>query len=599
MRNALSVFPLFLILVLVGLAHTGYADNTDTIVHFDSLSQEVILTDFNVSPTSLMQGQTADFAVTMQNLALVSSTVNATVEIYSAANVLVSSFAYDSVAVVPGGVTTVVKTWDSDSLGAGIYIAYVNATYGMGNVTNTLNVSFTITSIPPSGPGGGGGGGAGPDKPKPSAVPPSIVPVGENVRFGRVPAVKEILAGEGELESFVLISSSRQNVSLDLVLSGVPEDWVRLSQNATFVASNGTAAVNLLINVPTDALSGNYLVKIEGEGYGFYTRDYMLLRVKNYPKWHQNPIYLKTIRTDVLAGKTDVSIRLKNPSENTIKFMTVKETLGTDLGDTNSISFKDKRGSIVSIGNEYVSTWNVSDFGPLEEMTISYSLNRYLLDYHDYGTWHLRQIDVGAKNDMASLIKILDMSSQTISPGGTGDVTVSVLYAGEEAITVDASLEVPPGFTSNPGYTSVMLIPRGLTNINFKVTAPQEVRQTHLIRAVILGKDFNVMSTAPVLVKKGDSGFSIPTSPIIIGGTGGQGNVSQATISLPWLDIAIAFVAAVVGLAVLAGLLLFVKSLFSGAGRTVERATYDFERVNDMGTIRKIINKSIKGLGKP
>ena len=571
------------------------AEDTGTVVHFDILIPEVVLTDFNVTPVSMNQGQTADFSLAMQNIGLASTQVNATVYIYNSLGALVSNFTYDPVPVEPGGTVIVVKTWDSDSLPAGLYTAYANATYS-DNYTNTLNVSFAISTIPPlpgptpSGPSGGSGGG----KPKPQPVPPSIVPVGENVRFASVPALKEILAGEGELDSFTLINTADENVSVELRVSGIPEDWMELSQNVSVVFTNQTSVVNFALTVPEDALSGNYLVTIEAEGYGYYAKDYMLLRVKNYPKWHGFPIYLKTIRTDVVQGRTDVSIRLKNPSENNIKLMTVRETIPQSLrGSGVSVEFNDKRGSMTNIGGSEVIMWNVSDFGPLEEMIISYSLNKYLGDYHDYGAWHLRQIDFGGRYDIASLIRVVDLSSQTLAPGGSGDVTATILYAGEEPIEVTTALELPAGFSSDPGYASVLLIPRGLTNVNFRITAPKDVKQTHLIRAVVMGKDFNVFSSAPILVKKGEAGSGVP---IIIGG--GQTIPGTATISLPWLDIAGAVIAVALALVALFVVVSIARSVVSGAGQAAGRPAYDFDRVKDMGTIRGIINRSIKELGK-
>lgn len=595
MKRMALAFPLFFFLLILPIA---YAQVT-SVVHFEDIVPQLVLTDFNVTPTTMNQGQTADFSLTLQNTGLASATANGSVYIYDAGNNLVSSFGYDSVVIGPGGTTIEVKTWSSGTLGAGIYTAYANATYG-SNYTNTLNVSFVIRTTPPTpgpGPGGGGGGGgAGAGKPKPQPVPISIIPIGEDVRFGRVPALKEVLAGEGDLESFTLINTGPENVSMDLSLDGVPQEWMRLQYNRSVVLSKESSIVNLIIDVPSDALSGNYLVKIEADGYGYHATDYMLLRVKNYAKWHQYPVYLKTIRTDLLEGKTDVSIRLKNPSDNNIKSMTVKETIPPSIRtDLMSIDFKNKIGSISNIGGTQVITWNVSDLGPLEEMTISYSLNKVLTNYYEYGVWYLRQMDVGGRVDTASLVRVVDLSSQTISPGGSGDVTATILYAGSEPLEVTAALELPPGFRSDPGYTQVLLIPRGLSNVNFRITAPKDVQQTHLIRAVLMNKDFNVFSSAPIVVRRGESSIIGGQTPIIIGN---QGAVQTATIQLPWLDIFVGMLAVAFAFGVLAVVFVSARSAFSGTGHVVQRQTYDFERVKDMSRIRSVINRSVRDILK-
>lgn len=586
---------LFFILVLLSMCG---ADNTDTVIRFDYLVPEVILTDFNITPDALNQGETADFSVTIQSLGLMASSVNGTVYIYDSLNALVDSFTYDPVAVGAGATVIVVKTWDSDSLAAGIYTAYVNASYE-SNVTNTLNASFVIRTIPPeppspsSSPSGGAGGG----RPKPTPVPPSITPVGDKLRFANVPVVKELLAGEGELESFTLINRYDENLSLQIRVEGLG-DWVILQQNATVVLSNSTSIVNFMINVPKNVLSGNYLMKIEAVGEEYYAKDYMLLRVKNYPKWHKDPVYLKTIRTDILEGTTDVSIRLKNPSENSIKEVLIKETIPRSLRTTAmSIGFKNKRGTVENIGGTDVISWKITDLEPLEEMTISYSLSNVLIDYQAYGTWHLRQMDIGAGYKMESLIRIIDLSSDTLVPGSSGDVTATVLYAGEEPIEVTAMLELPSGFYSDPGYTRVVLIPRGLSNINFRITAPKDVSETHLIRAVIMGKDFNVFSSAPVMVKKGSSSI-FPGSSMIIGS---QGSVpAVASLMIPGFELAVVAIGGALALFALMILLSVLRGAVSGAGKVasggVGKPRYDFERVRAMGRMKDIISRSIRDI---
>ncbi|MFH1448449.1 MAG: hypothetical protein ABIG39_06300 [Candidatus Micrarchaeota archaeon] len=590
MCRRLATTPLFFILLLSVL---GGADDVDTVVRFEVISPEVVLTGFNITPDSLIQGQTADFSLTMQNLGLSGTTVNGTVYIYNSLGNLVDSFTYDPVSISTGSIVIVVKTWDSDSLPAGMYMAYANATYDV-NRTNTLNVSFTITSIPPAPSGSVPSGGAGGTKPKPTTVPVSITPVGDKLRFAELPVVKELLVGEGDIESFTLVNRGDDNITVRLTVDGVG-DWVTLQQNKSVVFSNSTSVVNFFIEVPEDVLSGNYLMKLEAIGTNYYARDYMLLRVKNYPEWHQDPIYLKTIRTDILEGTTDVLIRVKNPSENSIKKITLKETIPRPLrGGQMELVFKNKRGEISNIRGFDVISWKFTDIEPLEEVVVRYTINDVLIDYHVYGTWHLRQMDIGAGYEKASLIRIIDLSSETISPGGSGDVTATILYAGEEPMEVTAMLELPSGFYSDPGYTSILLIPRGLTNVNFHITAPRDVSETHLIRAVVMGDDFNVFSSAPVVVKKGSSGF-----PGITGITG-IGAPAVASVTIPGLDLLIVGIAGVFALALLVFALSIVWVAVGGAGWAVGsglgKPIYDFERVKMMGQIRDVMGRSIRGL---
>ncbi|MEW6328601.1 MAG: NEW3 domain-containing protein [Candidatus Micrarchaeota archaeon] len=490
---------LFVMLLLAGLCA---GQTSETVVSFIVQGINVRMTDVSVSPASINQGATADVSVTMQNIGTAATNVTAYAGIYDVTDTLVSMITYDQVTIAPGQTVTLEKVWDSDSFAAGVYTARANASYD-GNRTNTVNASFTITIPSPPGPGGGVSGGL----PTPEVVPPSIIPVVPllgKIKFLKSTVLREVLAGEGGIESVYLKNTGSGNLTVDLSLGGVPLQWVSPEPNHTVILPEETRVVNLLVSPPKEALAGNYIVRVGTSCSECYeASDYMVLRVKSYEEGYAKPVVLKSVRVDDAAEETLISLDIKNPSQNRIKVLTVKETIPPDFGGDAEVSFKDKRGMITEVDGARVVSWEFSDVAPGEEVHVSYSVSGVLNDYATYAGWHVRQVSVSERINIADLVRISDLTAQRITAGKEGEVKASIIYTGTDSLSANVMLEVPGGFEVDPGTISTALIPRGQVNMKFRVKVPEtESAGTHLIRLVVFGDKFQVSETSTLIIEK-------------------------------------------------------------------------------------------------
>ena len=492
---------LFALFLLVGLCF----GQSETALSFIVQGINIQMTDVSVSPSAINQGAAADIAVTMQNIGTAAANVTAQVGVFDVTDALVSTIVYDPVTIAPGQTVTLEKTWDSDSFPAGVYAARANATYD-SNTTNTVNATFTITIPSPPGPSGVPGVVTG-GLPTPEIIPPIIipfVPLLGKIKFLKSTVLREVLAGEGGIESLYLKNTGSTNLTVDLSLGGVPLQWVSPEPNRTVILPEETRVVNLLVSPQKNALAGNYIIKVGitcAECYD--ASDYMVLRVKSYEEGHAKPVVLKTVRIDESAGETQVFLDVKNPSQNRIKVLTVKETILEDFGGDADISFKDKKGTLTEVDGARVVSWEFSDVAPGEEVHVSYSVSGVLSDYAAYAGWYVRQIAVSERINLADLVQITDISTQKMSTGGEAEVRASIIYLGVDRMNANIVLEVPSGFEVDPGMISTMLIPRGKVNVKFKVRAPEtESAGTRLVRLVVFGDTFQVSETSTLIIEK-------------------------------------------------------------------------------------------------
>ncbi|MCX6777806.1 MAG: hypothetical protein NT157_02880, partial [Candidatus Micrarchaeota archaeon] len=490
------------IILFLALSFLASADTATTSAFFTSLQPLVNITQFSVTPSSINQGATADFSVTFNNYGTGSAIVNATAEIRDAGGTVVDTVAYDPVAVDPSSTLSVVKTWSSGTLPSGIYTAYVNGTYNTDNLTNTMSASFVIViPSPPVPPGGGAGGQPGKKPEPPQVLPPSIKPTTDIVRFVKGTVVKEMLAGTGDAETFTIENTGEENVALGLVVDGVDEGWVVPRDNQFVLMPHETRDVNLGVSVPADAEAGNYIVRIAAQGKGVLAREFMVLRVKSYAEGYTDPVTLKSVRVDFKGRESTVRIGIRNLGGTAFARVNVREAIPGALSATGAaISFKDKRGVESTIGGSKVIDWTLSDVGPKEEAAITYTIGSVITEYTTYANWYVRQVDFGAPREYSDLIKIVDITVPSIEQGGTGEVSASIMYAGVEPMEVLVMLEVPAGFEAQQGMAKTVLIPRGVTNVKFTIKTGAASLDSHLLRVVIVGDDFNIAESSTIIV---------------------------------------------------------------------------------------------------
>jgi len=485
-KNSLISF-LFLIALALVMGQYSYSP-----ANFTVPGSRVMMVGLTLSSTNIAQGSSLDFSITMRNDGTASAIANGWIEIYYSNGSLTDNLTFAPTTVAPSQTVTLTTTWNSNTTLPGLYRAVAQATYD-GNATNSLNQTFTIfIPVPPSGPGG----------PQfiPIILPPEIKPLKGEIRFIKTAVLKEVLAGEGNVESITLKNTGEKNLTVKIELSGVPDEWVNYQPNTTVMMPGETRVVNLEMAIPKDTPSGNYLVRMNAVAEGTSSQDFLALRVKNYPESYDKPIATKTIKINEEEKKTEVSIDVKNPSKNRMKLVTLEEKIPSPFA-SESVEFMDKQGSLSELEGEKFIAWEFSDLAPLEVAHLSYTLGDFLTEYSTYVNWHISQITTTEKIELADLIKIIDITTQ-VHDVEFADVTASVLYIGVEPINVTMLLEVPEGFRVEPTTVTALLLPKGMSYAKFLVRVPQTTQETHLIRFVILGDKLSLYATSPIIIRK-------------------------------------------------------------------------------------------------
>jgi hypothetical protein len=491
MRPRIEITILFsTFLLLLAMPICGESSYTSTQTYMAVTEPRIEVRDLILNSYLAYPGSSIDFSVSLRNFGTASTAATSEVKIYDASNTVVGTISYDAVTLYPGQMATIQKTWSTGSLPIGTYRAVAQASYE-SNLSNTVEKNFSI--VHPAAPNQ-------PTQVLPIIIPPTITPVVGKAVFLKTTVLKELLAGQGGVDSVLLKNVGESILNITLSLGGIPQEWVVLPSDKTLILPNETRIIDLGLSLPRGILAGDYLVKIDASG-GANSTDFLALRVKNYPTDYDQPIALKTISIDEAQKETIVSIDVRNPSNDIMDVVQLQERIPYSVND-EQIEFLDKLGKIITVNGEKTIVWEFTDVHPQETFHISYNIKNFLTDYSTYMNWHISQILVTSKQSTADLVKILELTSTSINGSGSGEVSASVLYVGNDPAEVTIILEVPEGFNVEPTTITRTLIPKAVTSVNFKLSTSKIEHDTYTVRLFVIGKDFSTYMATPILVSR-------------------------------------------------------------------------------------------------
>ncbi|MDD5318016.1 MAG: NEW3 domain-containing protein, partial [Candidatus ainarchaeum sp.] len=363
MKQKLMLLLLFLLAPALFLAEQGYTPTS-----FMVLGGRVEIMELTVSPTNLPQGAPIDISIVIRNDGTASTVASAEAAIYNSGNSLVANVTYGNVAIAPSQTVTITKTWDSGNTLPGLYRVVARVAYD-GNHSDSVNVTFTIYAPVQPQPSGASYG----ILPYPIVIPPAIKPLKGEVGFVKNAVVKEVLTGQGAVESIILDNTGEKNLTINLLESGVPQGWITVQPATTIIIPGETRILHLQVTAPDDAIPGNYLVRLNATAEAASAADFVILRVKKYPENYSMPIATKTINVDAGSNKTTVSMDLMNPSKNATKTITLTEKVPPSFAGA-PVAFLDKPGAISSEGGERFITWEFGELAPGEIVHFSYTI---------------------------------------------------------------------------------------------------------------------------------------------------------------------------------------------------------------------------------
>ncbi len=504
-------------------------------------SANIIITDFTIVPSSIYEGASADFSVTVENIGNMEDTLNLSVSITNSSGDEVSVINYSPVNVTPGSPQVLTAAWSSAGLAVGTYSANATGVYGGGlNLTNSFVVGFSIisnatptpspspspeaslTPAPSVSPGGPGAPMASFTVETPTTIPPTLKPKIGVISFSRKTVLIEALAGEGALLTLSLHNSGADAVAGEIVFTGLPRGTPPIPRKKIFLQPDASSSIDYALWISADAVPGDYVVKISvldasNASAESLSEEYLFLRVKSYPKNYENPIVLRRIVLDTDAKTTNVALSVRNPSLKTIDVIDVIDAIPSPLAATqNDVVFLDKIGSYLS-QNPLTLLWRLTSMEPQEKGAITYSLDMLSDDYSVYGTWYTKQISTSRNVLLSNLVTITDFSIQSMKlPATKSKAGFRVFYGGLAPLQVSAAISVPSGFKVNPQTISnVVLAPRTPQEFEFEITADDGVNPgAYSTRAVIMSLNEQVSLAGTILVLPSD--FAVGTAVLAL-----------------------------------------------------------------------------------
>lgn len=494
------------------------ADFIQTRIFFsvDLYFANATIIDVTVSSDPLYAGATTDVFVTLGNGGSISANVSVNVSIFNSTGGFIQNISFSPSIVAPLSAITLSSSWATGSNPAGAYYANASGLYEDGiNSTNIFSRQFQITAAPtatptPGAPAGGGGGSSNPNPAidenvtiRPTVIPDGLRPVSTQVQFIRSTPLKEMFAGTTAFESLSVKNTAGGTKSLTVNITGVPSSWVSYTPIKTIMLPSEDRAINLAFTIPQNALPGDYLVRIDAREDSEVATDYIALRIKAATRGAQFPVVLKTIRLDRPLGATKVTIDVINPSTKAIAYLRVIDEIIPELrASRDDIVFADKPAEVS--GDPLQVKWLFRELAPLERASVSYSIYKLLQEYRPYVYWSVKQVEVSPKEiKLSDIVVIREIFSTLISEGGEGEVFAKVFYAGFEPVNFKATLEIPTGFETQPLTLEGVLVPRGTTDLKFKVRAPPGSDGTHSATiSVLLDDEFLISQTGYVTVQR-------------------------------------------------------------------------------------------------
>ncbi|MFH1258180.1 MAG: hypothetical protein ABIG96_00690 [Candidatus Micrarchaeota archaeon] len=480
------------------------ADFTETATFFNAegeLAPNITITNVTLSSSPLYAGSSTDFIIMLTNAGDLAGNASANLTIYNSTGDPVYTLSYDPVIISPFSSNYISQSWSTAGFSVGLYYANATALYNDGsNITNSFIRAFSIASAPvvqPGGPGGGTGYNPPPGVPVTNGstyVPrpvPTLTPTSTNMRFIKTTLLKEMAAGASVFETFVVKNIAGTEARPVFRISGVPEQWISYSPSEAVMLLNEDRAINIGLNIPPDALAGDYTLQIEAVEGNAIAVDYMVVRVKPSRSDLPFPQVFKTVRLNRLLGNTEIAIDVSNPTQKRMESILVTEHLLPGFKAVrDDLIFDNKPPLDVTDSNPIVIRWRIEKLEPGELTRISYSVNSLLSEYRPYVYWTAKQVEfVPQELQLADLIVVREIKASQISEGGTGEVTAKIFYAGFDDIEFKAVLEVPEGFEANPVAIYQKLMPRGYTVIKFMVKSPKQSLGTHTITLTMLLND--------------------------------------------------------------------------------------------------------------
>ncbi|MFH1056337.1 MAG: hypothetical protein V1717_00875, partial [Candidatus Micrarchaeota archaeon] len=500
----MKILYLAFLLFLLPFSQADYGQS-EALFQYIPIEPVVNVTALEFDPSSVYQGSSTDVTVTLTNNGGTAATVSVNVSLYGPApgTGFVENVSFDPVLVPSLTLVQITKSYSTAGRSVGNYTAnatahwtYLATDYSSNTYTNWFTVVSPLPS-PTTPAGGGGGGDVYVSIPRPTVIPPELKPKpGGGVEFSKTTILKEMVAGSTVIETLALKNQEAIQKEISITVFDSPP-WLDFKKKTLILQPNEETPLNLRIDVPKDAIAGDYVARIDVKSpTGVYT-EFMAIRVK---AGVARPIVTKTVSIDRNNGVTIVKIQVENPTGELVPKIIVEEEVPKALAeDDKKISFLDKPAEITGFAPLRMS-WQFSDLLPRETATISYEIKTLLGEYSTYAYWPVKQVVIPQEVTFEQLVRLVELFVPVFGLGEEKKVTARVYYTGLEQLDITAGFELPQGFDVEPETISRILLPAAFSNFEFNVKPPAESPGTYIGTFTIQAKEGRIERTTSLIL---------------------------------------------------------------------------------------------------
>ncbi len=210
----------------------------------------------------------------------------------------------------------------------------------------------------------------------------SVFAIGEDttqsefLQFISMPILVEVSPGEQRAESIGVFNPADEAVN-DIAVSveGIPPEWFSVSNPSFSVEGKQSNYLAIVINIPPNAIPGNYQTKIRFQNADF-TRDFIfMLRVSSLEQSEQlDFVITKSAEIKELEGETSFVIKVRNKETPATSLSVVEKIDKSIASSVDEIVFSQKPSRIIQ--PDPIVEFTFLNMLPFEQRNVTYSVKK-------------------------------------------------------------------------------------------------------------------------------------------------------------------------------------------------------------------------------
>ena len=315
---------------------------------------------------------------------------------------------------------------------------------------------------------GGGGGGVG------IITPPTVItlPTTSYVEFSKMSVFQEVIPGELTATGITISNKGNSNLTgLHIEVSGIPKEWVKVSPDTLDLKPNETSRFSIEISVPDIVAFGDYKAVVTLKNDIVEDTSFFIVRAKSYSKEEDKPLVSRFVEKDETKGKTNVELKIYNPSGNW-SYAEVEEYIPKEIANsTDFIEFETSPSRIIQ--KDPVVSWEMFDLHSGETRKIYYSVPKVAEEFTPYIYWPVKSLNL-IKAGAVSNLEIVDFKISTLYPGRSSAATLSIRNLDDSQHTFGFNLKMPRGWETEPINISKVIMAKEMKDFTISVLVPEK-----------------------------------------------------------------------------------------------------------------------------